>query len=162
MKTTDYEVRKWLRSYKLLKKTISLKEIHLNDFVCEIYNPLKGTISRISRSKSGIQDPAAGILDKMSAIYMGMVTDLEKDIESIRNSAEKIFAAVNELDNYERSVCFCRYISGLSWNETAAKLGYETRQCQRYEERAIKKLGARYFSNKKTKLKDEQTDAAIS
>ena len=90
----------------------------------------------------------------MSAIYMGMVTDLEKDIESMRSAAEKIFVAVNELDNYERSVCFCRYISGLSWNETAAKLGYETRQCQRYEERAIKKLGARYFSNEKTKPKN--------
>lgn len=137
----DYsDVRRWLRTYKLLKKTIALKENHLNDFITEIYNPMKITINKLSRDKSGMQESAMSILERMSSIYLGMINDLTADIERMKKSSDEIFEAISRLDDYERSVCFCRYISGMSWNATAEKLGYETRQCQRFEERALKKL----------------------
>ena len=50
------------------------------------------------------------------------------------------FDAINDLDNYQRSVCFGRYIIGNNWNDIASQLGYEVRQCQRFELEAINSI----------------------
>lgn len=135
------EVRKFLNSYKTLKKSVKVKEKHLNDFINEMYVPVKSSISKLARYSTA-DSPALSLTLKINNMYLEIIEDLAKDIEDTKKALEDIFDTINRLDNYERSICFYRYIMGYSWSETAMHSGYEERQCQRHEEMAVQKIAA--------------------
>jgi len=143
---SNRDVRKFLRSYKMLKKSVKVKEKHLNDFINEMYVPVKSSISKLARHSSA-DSPALSLTLKINNMYLEIIEDLASDIEATKDALEDIFNAINKLDNYERSICYYRYIMGYSWSETAMQLGYEERQCQRHEEMAIRKLAAMEILN---------------
>lgn len=147
----EKQIRRWLSSYKIMKKTVKLKEKHLDDFITVLYNPLKDTTGKIERPKDKEQETALSIMKKMEAIYVDIITDLENDILDMKTAIQEIFDVINELDNFQRSVCFNRYILGNSWNDIGLQLGYEARQCQRYELSAIRKI-----------IKEKKVDNSIS
>lgn len=132
------EIRRWLNSYKILKKTVKLKEKHLNNFITEMQGPLKLSITKSTKYNSDDKE-AINILMRLDKIYEDIIMDLRQDILRTKNLMEEIIDEINSLEcNIERSVCFCRYIMNYSWSEIASQLGYEERQCQRHEEKAVK------------------------
>ncbi len=136
------ETRRWLNSYKILKKTVKLKEKHLNDFIVDMHGPLKLSISRNSKKNPDDTD-ALSLLIKIDNIYTDIINDLKEDILKTKALMQEIIDTINALDNNtERCLCFCRFIMCYSWSEASLQLGYEERQCQRHVENAIKKIAA--------------------
>lgn len=142
------EVRKFLNSYRQLKKSVKVKEKHLSDFINEMYVPVKTSIAKLARHSTA-DSPALSLMFKINNMYLEIIEDLARDVEATKDSLEEIFNLISKLDNCERSICFYRYIMGCSWSETAMQLGYEERQCQRREEAALRKIAARWVPGEK-------------
>ncbi|MBQ3115155.1 MAG: hypothetical protein IJC06_03425 [Clostridia bacterium] len=146
-KEEQKQIRKWLSSYRILKRTVQLKEKHLEDFISIMYNPIKQTIVKTVSAKDWEQDISVSIMNKIEKIYLEIIEDLKQDLVNMKQQMQEIFDVINSLNNYERSVCFNRYILGCSWNDIAAQIGYEVRQCQRFDLSAIRNIAKNYSGN---------------
>ncbi len=146
-KEQQKQIRKWLSSYQILKRTVQLKEKHLEDFITIMYNPLKETTDKVLKPKDCEQETSVRIMHKMEKIYLEIINDLEQDLVNMKKQIQDIFDAINSLNNFERSVCFNRYILGCSWNDIASQLGYEIRQCQRHDLSAVRNIAKNYKGN---------------
>ncbi|MBQ7075846.1 MAG: hypothetical protein IJM94_03485, partial [Clostridia bacterium] len=118
-----------------------------DDFIRFMYNPLKETADKIVKPKDGEQEMTDEIIEKMERIYLEIIEDLKQDLTDMKKQMQEIFNVINNLDNYERSVCFNRYILGNGWTDIASQLGYEIRQCQRYDLNAVRNIAKNYKGN---------------
>ena len=143
-KEQQKQIRKWLSSYQILKRTVQLKEKHLEDFITFMYKPLKETTNKMSDPDDCEQEISINIMHKMEKIYLEIIHDLEHDLTDMKKRMQEIFDAINNLNNYERIVCFNRYIVGSSWTDIAGQIGYELRQCQRFDLNAVRNIAKNY------------------
>ena len=84
------QIRKWLSSYRILKRTVQLKEKHLDDFIRFMYNPLKETADKIVKPKDGEQEMTDEIIEKMERIYLEIIEDLKQDLTDMKKQMQEI------------------------------------------------------------------------
>ena len=103
-KEQQKQIRKWLSSYQILKRTVQLKEKHLEDFITIMYNPLKEITEKIAKPKDCEQEISVTIMNKMERIYLEIIEDLKYDLISMKEQMQEIFDAINNLNNMDREV----------------------------------------------------------
>lgn len=153
-KEEKLETRRFLSSYRVMKSEIQARERELALFIREMYNPLKATVldGMPRGGKRGDQTAQAAMGIQKS--YEKMMREMQTHIEELTQLKRRIEEAIEQLDEYERCVCYWRYIMGVYWADLPEHVGYEVAQCQRIEARALEKI-FRFLQKKPTENKVE-------
>ena len=135
------DTRKWLNRYRFLKKEIQAREKDLEGFIREIYNPLQSiSLDGMPKGKGFTADQTHTTYARIEKTYGTMITEMQTRIEDLRIALNEIETAINSLDEYERCVCYHRFMLGIYWADLPAYIGYEQAQCARIECTALAKV----------------------
>ena len=135
------KVRKWLNRYRFIVKEIAAREKHLQEFIQDIYNPLMSTqYSDMPKGKGTASDQTYNTVAKIEKQYADMMIDMQNAIDDLVMAKGEIDKAINSLDEYERCVCYHRFVLGIYWADLPAYISYEVSQCYRLELQALDKL----------------------
>ena len=143
MKKEDIQrTRKFLNSYRFLKKEIEGRQIEMKDFLDSLYNPLKSPNMTGMPHGCGTSDSTYSqvlYLEKNYKNYQRMVEEKEYCIAMLENQIKQIEKILDQLDPDERCVCYYRFVIGVYWKDLPRYINYEQAPCARIERRALKK-----------------------
>ncbi len=135
------KIRKWLRSYPVMKKELIARYDDLKDFKENIYNPLKASaFSEIPSKNSNLKDQTLNTVIRIEQQYARFIADKEAEIRKLINEIREIDNIINSLDEYERCICEYRYKQGKRWIDLPNYISYSERQCRNIEKKAIDKI----------------------
>lgn len=139
------ETRKWLNSYRWLKKEVQAREKHLEDFIRDMYNPLKATcIDDMPKGSGDTSDQTADMVIRINATmqitYVSMMNEMQYRIDNLKIAINEIEKVIESLPADERCILYHRFIVGIHWKNISEYLSYEQAQCTRIECRALDKL----------------------
>lgn len=116
------KIRNKLRSYRLLKKELTARTKHTEEFRKVLLDPLPHTEKRLR------------------AIYCEIINEMQNEAGKLLNEIKKIDKALQRLDERERSIIYFRYIEGIDWINLPEYVHYEQRTCQNIEVSALEKI----------------------
>jgi hypothetical protein len=129
-------LRRKLSGYKFLEKEMTGREAEMTELIKTLYAPLQ------TRPENGTKKA----LEKIYAKMLGEMQTRLEDLSAARNEIEALFEG---LDEYEKCICYHRFIRGVHWIDLPEFVGYEQRQCQVYETRALEKIQKKIDEKKK-------------
>ena len=115
---TNQEKKKWLRRYIDLNGAINQKILELD--------AVRSLCEKVTPSYSGMpQQPGSDTKDNSYLRLVTMSQKIDAEIDRYVDMREEIKAAINTVDDMQlRTLLSLRYISGLTWEKLAEKMGY--------------------------------------
>ncbi len=125
-----------LRNYRAMELELTQLEELIARVEARIVEPKTAKLSAMPKGKGLASDSVSANIAQLEALRelynerWDRIIDSRKEIEN----------AIDGLEPIERTIMRYRYIDGLSWNQTAKKMGYSSQHIKNKHGRAIKKL----------------------